>query len=134
MLHRLSSSTNPRTGVGFLDDLIGDSTRYADLKRAIENRGIQVIERVGAVDEGALAQMARLDSGKLVLYVDPTKTWYIHVQHEWRHLLQHSTDGKYLGLSTKYHRLCQVVFWHLNCELTQRSPRFLVRNLIHCAK
>lgn len=96
------------TGVARLDVLATNSQQYARFKTALEARGVQVIEDAAQVSGGAMAQSAKTSNGVVQLFIDPSKTRYIDVLHEWRHIRQFeqasstlqavpSQYGKYLG-------------------------------------
>lgn len=82
LISRFDDLNNAPTGIKILDELIGDSKAYKSLKIALEERGFIVIEEVGVLDPGTLAQIRALPDGKSILYVDPKVTRYIHVLHD----------------------------------------------------
>ena len=106
--NRLASLNEAGTGVARLDMLATNSQQYARFRTALEARGVQVIQDAAQISGGAMAQSAKTSDGVVQLFIDPTKTRYVDVLHEWRHIRQFqqaSTTlqavpgqyGKYLG-------------------------------------
>lgn len=91
----IASTNSASTGVARLDSLAAQSNQYSRFKTAIESRGIRVIENSALVDDFAMAQ-TRVNNGVIELLVDPSKTRYVDVLHEWRHIRQFEEASKTL--------------------------------------
>jgi RHS repeat-associated protein len=85
---KLATLNEAGTGIARMDMLAVKSQQYARFKNALEARGVQVIEDAAQVSGGAMAQSAKTSKGVVQLFVDPSKTRYIDVLHEWRHIRQ----------------------------------------------
>jgi len=83
----LASSTSELTGVAHLDELVANSRLYKPFKEALAARGIKIKEVVGGLSTDEFAAIRKSD-GVITIVVDPVKTRFVHLLHEWRHALQ----------------------------------------------